>query len=356
MNRVDVRPYALPLRIPYRWSKGVQHVRSGAIVRVQLGEAIGWGECAPPPHEPVDGPAYAATGQALFTGLDVERDDFLQQVDARGAQGRERCGISTAWLAARAAQQGLPLARLIAGPDRRLAARVPVNELITDETPAACVERTRAAIANGQTTVKVKCTPAREFDLARVGAIRAAFPDVAIRIDPNESWPPDWALDQLVAMAAFRIDYCEEPLPRGTTIDRYAELRRRSPIAIALDDSVRSLQHAEHIIEAGAADVLILKAQRIGGPDKTLELIDRAAHAGIRCTVTASLETAIGLNLAVHVAATLPPPLPPCGLGTARFFAEDVATPPPIIDGAMALPKAPGLGCDAGAWWARQRA
>lgn len=350
MNAIDVKAYALPLAVPYRWSKGVQQVRSGAIVRVALGEFVGWGESAPPPHESVDGPAYCAKIRALFDGLDPARDDFLKQIDARGAGGRERCGISTAWLAARAAAQGLPLACLLAG-GRDVAAQVPINELVTDESPQACVARAAEAVARGQTTVKVKCTPQRELDLARVGAIRAAFPNIMIRIDPNESWPLDWALDQLDAMARHRIDYCEEPLPRGTMIETYADFRRRSPIRIALDDSVRSLAHAERIFELGAADVLILKAQRIGGPDRTVEIIERAAGAGLSCTVTASLETAVGLNLALHVAALLPTPLPPCGLGTARFFASDVAAPPPIIGGHMSVPAAAGLGVDTSTWW-----
>ena len=42
------------------------------------------------------------------------------------------------------------------------------------------------------------------------------------------------------------------------------------------------------------------------------------------------------------------------GIGTARFFAENVCEPPPIIDGRMALPTTPGLGFDPQAWWDAQ--
>lgn len=350
MSAIQIKPYAQPLKIPYRWSKGIEMVRSGLLVRVEMDGAVGWGECAPPPHEPVDHEAYAAECAALVQGLEPGRDDFLTALDARGAAGRLRCGLSTAWLSARAAAEGVPLARYVGGPDRRLATEVPVNELVTDERPEDCIASTRAAVANGQTTIKVKCTPDRDLDLARVGAIREAFPDVKIRIDPNESWPLEWAADQLRAMAAFDIEYCEEPLPRGSGLAAYAELRRVQPIAIALDDSLRSAGHLEDIIAYKAADVLVLKAQRVGGPDIAMQIIDRASSAGISCTVTASLETAVGLYLAVHTAALTGSPSP-SGIGTARFFAEDVAPPPPIVEGVMRVPSTPGLGASPDAWW-----
>lgn len=350
-NRIEARPYDLPLVIPYRWSKGVQHRRAGLIVRCEIDGAVGWGESAPAPHEPVDGPAFAAASAALVEGLDPGAEDFLARVEARGAEGRLRCGISTAWLSARAALRGESLAAHIAGPGRVPAPRLPINELVTDDTPEGCVRRTAEAVARGQDMVKVKCTPERELDLSRISAIRAAFPEIGIRLDPNESWPVDWAAEQLEAMAPFGIEYCEEPLPRGTSFETYARLRRQTSVPIALDDSVRSPDHARRIIAAGAADVLILKAPRLGGPDETLRIIDLAHEAGLRSTVTASLETSVGLHAALQIGVLLPAPLSPCGLGTARFFGADVAPPPPIVDGHMTLPATPGLGPDPQGWW-----
>lgn len=343
-SSIFVRPYVLPLRMPYRWSKGVHHQRAGLLIRIDLDGPVGWGEAALAPHVVLDWEKWALLCRTFVHGLDPHDDDFLRRLEEREVTPRLRCGLSTAWLSARAAREGVSLARYLAGSGRAVAARVPVNELVTDATPESCVSRTADAVARGQTTVKVKCTAERKIDLERIGAIRSAFPDVRIRLDPNESWSPDWALEQLEAMARFGIDYVEEPLPRGTDISVYAELRRRSPIPIALDDSVRSLIHAQRVIELGAADVLILKAQRLGGPDWTLRVIDAATAAGLRCVVTASLETSVGLHLALHCAALLPEPIEPCGLGTARFFTEDVAAPPVIVEGYMTVPCGAGLG------------
>jgi len=228
---------------------------------------------------------------------------------------------------------------------------VPVNDLINDGDPDRCVQRAREAVARGQDTVKVKCTQDRELDLRRVRAIREALPSLHIRIDPNESWPLDWAAEQLRAMEPFGIEYCEEPLPRGTPLARYGELRRQTRVPIALDDSIRTLRDVELAHLHQAADFFVLKAQRVGGPDKLLEIVRAAAAAGIGCTVTSSIESSLGLYLGIHCTALTAPHMAAAGIGTARLFAENVCEPPPIVGGHMAVPSGPGLGFDPQAWW-----
>ena len=349
--KMEIRPYRLALSTPYRWSKGTQHHRAGLILRLQQGALVGWGEAALPPHVDYASDAFARECEALLSGLDPMDDDFLAQVDLRECPARIRCGISTALLTLKASQAGLPLAAYLLEGSQPLPSHVPVNDLIGDAAPEDCVARARAAVARGQDTVKVKCTPERALDLARITAIRTALPAVKIRLDPNESWPVEWAAEQLNAMAPLGIEYCEEPLPRGTPLAVYGALRRQTAVPIALDDSIRTLRDVELAVLHQAADYFILKAQRVGGPDRLLAIVRAAVDAGVRCTVTSSIETSVGLYLGIHSTALTPQPMFAAGIGTARFFAENVCEPPPIIDGRMALPATPGLGFDPQAWW-----
>lgn len=344
---LSIKPYVQQLQVPYRWSKGTQYVRRGILVRAEWDGAVGWGEAALPPHVLFDGWAYAAHCSSMLDGLKPGAD-LLHELELREIPARLRCGISSALMSAQAAHAGLPLAKFLGG---EASSKVPVNDLIGDADPQVCVSRVADALKIGQDTVKIKCTTERELDIARVGAIREAYPDIRIRLDPNESWDVSWALEQIRAMEPFGIDYIEEPLPRGTDLTVYAELCRETPVAIALDDSVRSLFHAHRAIELNAAQVLILKPPRVGGPDRTREIIEEARRRNVRCVVTASLETSVGLHVALHCAALLPGPIEPCGLGTARFYKSDVADPPPIVGGAMTVPSAPGLGVDLQGWW-----
>lgn len=352
--KLEVRPYSLALQVPYRWSKGTQYCRKGLIMRLQSGEHVGWGESALPPHVDYAPEAYADEMAALVSGLDPSADDFLHQLDLRECPPRLRCGIASAVLTLRAAQAKQPLATYLLQGERPTPAFVPVNDLIGDADAQACARRACEAMARGQDTVKVKCTEERELDLARVGAIREAAPEVKIRLDPNESWPMAWAAEQLNAMARFGIEYCEEPLPRGTPLSVYGELRQQTSVPIALDDSIRTLRDVELAVLFKAADYFVLKAQRVGGPDRLLEIVRAATAAGIRCTITSSIESSVGLYLGIHCAALAPQPLSPAGIGTARLFAENICEPPPLSGGRMDMPTAPGLGFDPQRWWDTQ--
>ncbi len=343
-TQVEVFPYELPFAIPYRWAKGVQHARRGLVIRMALGDAVGWGEATLPPHVEVDSVWHAKWSRAFVEGWDPAREDFLEWLDDREIPAHLRCGLSSAWFSAKAAASGLSLSAYLAGSDRSVAEKVPINLLITDKDPFNCAKQALRAQQLGYQTVKVKCTHERKLDLDRAAAIRAVCPDISIRLDPNGSWEPAWAMEHLEAMACFGIEYVEEPLPSGTSLAVYRDLRTASPIPVALDDSVVSAAQAESIIERQAADVLILKAQRVGGPDKLLAIADQASQAGLRSVITSNIETSIGIHLALHCAALLPEPIAACGLGTSHFFAADLAVPPAVAAGHMTVPSVPGLG------------
>jgi o-succinylbenzoate synthase len=338
-------PYSLPLRVPYRWAKGEQLERCGLLARVDLDGAVGWGEMAPPPHESVDGPARVAEAMAAVDGLDPRGDGFLEKVDARAPYPRIRCAIATAWLSARAAREGLSLSAYLAENTETPAGRVPVNGLVTDGDPQAAAETAKRLVGEGHRTLKIKCSAARADDLVRVRAIRRAAPDAALRLDANESWHPDWVAEHLADFADFGIDYVEQPIPAGDNA-ALAKVRRESPVPVAADEAALDEAAIRELLAAAAVDALILKPQRLGGPDKTLAIIRLAAAQGVRCTITNSLETAVGVTTALHIASLHGPPIPDCGFGTSRFFAADVAPPPAIVKGHMTVPTAPGLGVE----------
>jgi len=345
---ITFEPYALPLRTEYRWAKGVHYERCGLIARVEVDGHVGWGEAALSPHKPVNGYALKAEGEALVAGLNPEDPSFLKQVDARSPAPRLRCAVSTAWLSARAAARGVSLGYLLAGGTRAPAAEVPVNGLITEAEAGAAAERAQELVGQGMGTLKIKCDADPKSNTERVRAIRNAVPEARLRLDANEAWEHRWALSHLEELTPFDIDYVEQPFPHETELEILASLRAESPIPIALDESLRSVDAVGAILDAEAADVLILKAQRLGGPDRAAEIVRMSESEGVQCTVTASLETAVGLTMALHCASLLPPPISPCGLGTARFLASDLALPPEVANGRMVVPKQPGLGVSPG--------
>jgi o-succinylbenzoate synthase len=339
---IEVLPFRLPLATEYRWAKGVQTERRGLLVRVLAWGAEGFGECAPQIHLDTDPDRMAEEARALVAGLPPDAEDFLVRLDSRRPPSRLRCGIAAAWLSARAAAAGAPLGAFLAG--RPVPVAIPVNGLVTEKTPEDAALRAAALIAAGYRTIKVKCWDDRGADLARVAAIRAAAPGARLRLDANEAWHPDWSLAHLRELARFDLEYVEQPIPSSCGLSEIAAYRRESPVPVALDESATNPESLSAILAAGAADVIILKTQRAGGPDRAAEMIRRATDAGVRVTVTVSLESAIGTAVALHVASLLPDPLPDCGLAMGRFLAEDLAEPMPIVRARMGVPPGAGLG------------
>ena len=346
---IEIRPYALPLATPYRWSKGEQTTRGGLIHRIEISGHVGWGETAPPPHVPVDGPALQREAEAAVAGLDPEDDNFLERLDTRAPATRIRTGISTAWFCARAATAGMPLAAYLGQGWREPAAQVPINGLIGEGDPDAAAGRAREIWQQGIRTFKIKCTEDHDLDDRRVAAIRAAFPSATLRLDPNEAWTRANMLNRMAAMAPLDIAYVEEPVSSAETmadLAGFAALKRASPIPVALDQSVKGVGEATAILDAGAADVLIMKSQAVGGFDRAMDVVRLAEDRGVVCVMTSSLESAVGLTASLHAAALLGAPIPACGLSLGRFFTQDVAAKPPIVNGVMKTPTAPGLGLE----------
>lgn len=341
-GRIDILPYALRLAQEYRWAKGVQTERRGLLVRVEAWGAEGFGESAPPIHFATDAAEMAEAARALVEKLPVEADDFLAQLDACLVPARTRCGIAAAWMSARAAAAGQPLGALIGDNP---AVVVPVNGLVTEKTPEDAAARAAALMAQGYRTLKIKCWADRASDVARVAAIRAAAPSAKLRLDANEAWHQDWALAHVRDLARYDIDYVEQPIPSACPMDAIAAFRRASPVRTALDESATDEASVRAILAAGAADVVILKTQRAGGPDRARAIIAACAEQGVQVTVTVSLESAIGTAVALHVASTLPGPIPDCGIPMGRFLAEDLGPMPPVEAGAiMRVPPGAGLG------------
>lgn len=182
----------------------------------------------------------------------------------------------------------------------------------------------------GCRTVKVKVGEAGQElsdDVARVSRVRDLLgPDGRIRIDANGTWNLDEAEHAIHALAEFDLEYVEQPC---ATIDELAQIRKRVKymgIPIAADESVRKAEDPVAVARAKAADILIIKAQPLGGIERALEVIE---EAGLPVVVSSALDTSVGLSMGAYLAASVPGGLSyDCGLGTAALLAADVTGSP----------------------------
>ncbi|OCG74569.1 o-succinylbenzoate synthase [Microbacterium sediminis] len=213
-----------------------------------------------------------------------------------------------------------------------LRAAIPVNATV----PAVAADRVAGILArfDGCRTAKVKVAERGQTladDIARVRAVRAVMgPEGRIRVDANAGWNVDEAEHAAHALAEFDIEYVEQPC---ATIDELAEIRARLrdwDIPIAADESVRKADDPLAVARAGAADIVIVKAQPLGGVRRALAIV---AEAGLPAVVSSALDTSIGLAQGAALAAALPALDYDCGLGTAALLAADVTARPLLPEG-----------------------
>lgn len=236
--------------------------------------------------------------------------------------------------------------------------RIGVNATI----PAIEAARVAEVLARfaGCRTAKVKVAePGQTLadDVARVRAVREAMgPEGRIRVDANGAWNVDEAEHAVHALNEFDLEYVEQPC---ATVPELAELRTRVKymgIPVAADESIRKSSDPLAVAWEKAADLLVIKAQPLGGITHALQII---TAAGLPVVVSSALDTAIGLSQGAALAATLPTLDYDCGLGTASLFLDDVADLRPVdgsISAERVVPDAAALtrlaaSADRRDWW-----
>lgn len=206
--------------------------------------------------------------------------------------------------------------------------RVPVNVTVPAVDPETA---SRLVAASGCTTAKVKVAEAGEDesqDLARVEAVRGALgPDGRIRVDANGAWDVPTAVARIGRLARYDLEYVEQPV---SGLEGMRAVREAVEVPIAADESVRTEADPLAVVEAGAADILVLKVQPLGGVRRTLEV---AGQAGLPVVVSSALETSVGMAAGVAAAAALPALDHACGLGTVSLLTGDVVPDPLLPEG-----------------------
>ncbi|MHC9046230.1 o-succinylbenzoate synthase [Microbacterium saperdae] len=211
--------------------------------------------------------------------------------------------------------------------------RIGVNATVP-AIDAALVPELLARFA-GCRTAKVKVAePGQSLadDVSRIRAVREVMgPEGRIRIDANGAWNVDEAERAVHALNEFDLEYVEQPC---ATVPELAELRQRVKylgIPVAADESVRKSSDPLAVARARAADLLVIKAQPLGGVRHALQIV---TAAGLPVVVSSALDTAIGLSQGAALAAALPTLEFDCGLGTSSLFLDDVADLRPV-DGSI---------------------
>lgn len=209
--------------------------------------------------------------------------------------------------------------------------------------PALLGDRLKAFQDEGYRDFKVKIGFDAASDIALAETAREVIGDAALRLDVNGAWTPGTAKRQLEKLRAFDPAYVEQPLEMDDLAGT-VRLRQSQPVPIAMDESAYTLQDIGNILQAGAADYLLLDPHQAGGLWQVIKAAGICEAHGIAVGLHSGAELALSQAAYIHLAATIP------NLSLAidterRYLGGDISAEPPALSaGAFALPEAPGLG------------
>jgi len=350
IKRIEVLPYALPFATSIQTSSGNFSIRHGYWLLVYDSEdRTGVGDIAPWPgfgsgQHTVEQFLQQSTLSRLLQEQCFETTDDVAAI-LLDLPPEVAFGVELALLDLLGQEKNLSIASLLVSHP---AAQIEASTLVDNATQAL------GAVESGITTVKVKIAQAIHLDpivslspdLARIAAIREAIGnETRLRLDVNGGWTVDHALTALKILRRYGLEWIEQPVA-ADNLEGLARIRAESHVAVAVDESLRTAEDLERIVQRGAADAAVLKPMFLGGLMATLRVAQQACALGLQIVVTHALESPIGRFGTVHVAAALAGTsidlLKACGLAGA--LVEDVTSGPEISFGWIDVPQAPGLG------------
>ena len=366
IREIELYKFSIPLIEPFTTSLGVDESADNVLVKIKTNEGItGFGECSP--YMPINGESQDTcfiVGQYFAKALkarlpDGQGKDPLQIETCIGLMDKIIYGNSSIKSAFDMAlydiasqHAGLPLYKFIGGENNKT--------IITDYTVSIGDAAKMAADAvkikeQGYPAIKIKLGKHGPTDVERIKAIRAAVGnEIPLRIDANQGWGVEEAIETLQALAVYNIQHCEEPIARWNFM-QLPRVKKESPIPVMADESCGDEHDAERLIQLNACNYMNIKLGKSGGIFKALKMARMAEAADIHLQVGAMLESRLAMTAFAHYA-LCSPNIVHYDFDTALMFTEDPVTGGIVYEknGVVKVPETIGLGATIEEGWLKK--
>ena len=329
LHRVHV-----PFVEPFRISNGVVAEKDAILIELTTSDGVvGWGEASP-----MSGSFYSSDTPdsswsvlkdqyvpALLSLEHVEAPRFYEFLREQPGDQFSRAGIEGAVWDAYANTRRQPVSELFGIQRRPVASGVAIGIF---DTTDELLERVRRYVAEGYQRVKIKIQPG--WDVQPVAAVREKFPDLPLMVDANAAYTID-DVQIFRELDRFQLMMIEQPLAAKEFAEA-GELQSHLTTPLCADESAESLAALDQLIKHGAARIINIKVQRVGGLSQALLMLQTARAAGLQCWVGTMPELGIAsaqaLQLAMHDGFSFPTDIE----ASSRWYVDDVIEPPIEID------------------------
>jgi L-alanine-DL-glutamate epimerase-like enolase superfamily enzyme len=290
--RLTWERYTLKLRNPFRLSYGVSEERHAFIVRLENG--AGWGEGTIPPYYGVAQEDMIACWQAASEKKEPFPDEPSEIFEWVGLSGPApaRCALELALYDRIARQRGIPLYSLLELPKPE---PKPTSFTIAIAEPEEMAKM--ALQIPDYPVIKVKL--GSDDDHSRLAAIRAARPDVRLRVDANAGWSREDAVRHLKEFDRYNLEMVEQPLEKHDH-EGMGYVQKHTSVPVVADESVQTIEDVEKLAAAGVQGIN-LKLMKVGGLTPGLRMLRRARELGMRVMLGCMVETSLGTTAMAHL-------------------------------------------------------
>ncbi|MEX2601539.1 MAG: o-succinylbenzoate synthase [Balneolaceae bacterium] len=339
---ISLYRYSLPFHSPFQTGERVWSERTGCLLHYRDERMEALTEIAPLPgfsNESLDEVLCQLINHRrviddLLSGVS-RREEFRLRLRRMNLPPSAGFGISAAWISLTARRAGISIQDWF---DTLLNPEIRVNTTLGIEHGKELLTQIESRSDEGFQVIKIKCgrDPANLPGLLKTAADR--HPGLTFRIDANQSWELHHASNILNRFTGLPIEYCEEP-SLWSSESEFRELKRASPVPLALDESVCSPARLKSALRGRLADCYIIKPMLFGSIFDLLEALCNGKQIvnDPQIIFSSSFESAVGRSITTWLAGMAGGWKRAHGLDTGRVFQKDLAELPPA--GAVIRPE-----------------
>jgi muconate cycloisomerase len=351
--QIEVQSTRIGVRRPHRMAIGTTTYQENVVVKIVSEDGtVGYGEAPHMVGHSQRGETPATVRVVLrhklipvVLGLDAMSQEGLSQALAKAVPGNLRAKgalVMAAYdLAGRAL--GTPVYNLLGGLVRD---RVPLSWSLPITDERAVIQEAQEMVERGWRILKVKIgRPDPLEDAAVVNALRKAVGDaIEIRADANQAYDVKTSIRVIRRMEDANPGFVEQPVHRDD-LDSMAEVRAQVSVPIMADEGAETPEDVVALWRRRAADSVSIYVIGPGGLDRSKRMASIAEACRMRGYVGGALESVIGASAGLHLAASSPSIDLGCEMSGQFLLTDDFgAEPIAMEDGALLVPKEPGLG------------
>lgn len=340
--------YRLPFKKPFSTGIGTFEYREGIILQFEKDNIVAYGEIAPLPgfsRESIDQvlPVLKLNKSHIEKSIkDGDETRFIYLLKQIHTFPSLFFGLDTLFHDYRAKLTNQPLRQyLFPGSPDRIKANAVIG--MTSETEA--LKTAKKYSMEGFDTIKLKVGADFEKEKQIIKTLRTGLPEIKIRLDANQSWKVEQAIENLNVLEPFEIEYCEQPVHKDD-FEGLKKVSSSSGIKIAADESLGNKKDAERLAKRGAVHFFILKPM-VFGTFQDIDVTIKLAHShAIDVVFTTSLESIIGRTATATLAVGWGNKAFAHGLSTGSLLTSDLGSEAGLKSAYYELNKESGLGID----------